>query len=271
MDWKTEVKDRFSREQEASRWDRMYGEETKSLAEEHFRQRRDFTVDYILGRFDKATSICDLGCGAGPVTFELMRNGYRVVGVDYSLDMLENAQKRLLEGGQSDIALINSNGEQLPFGGEQFDLVVCLGVISYIENYADVIAEINRILRPGGTLIISYRSKYNAVSNDPLAFLRFLAKKTLVALGLRKPEGFRIGWPMREKEVMAAAEEKGFVFHGFKGIGFGTFSVGGWKPLKVETSIALSRKLSTLFDKLKLEFPYHAAADVHVLMFEKGR
>ena len=72
----------------------MYEEETKNLADEHFRVRRNFTVDYILGRFDKAASICDLGCGAGPVTVDLITHGYRVVGVDYSFDMLENARRR---------------------------------------------------------------------------------------------------------------------------------------------------------------------------------
>jgi ubiquinone/menaquinone biosynthesis C-methylase UbiE len=270
MNWKAEVKDRFSQKQEAARWDRMYEEETKNLADEHFRVRRNFTVNYILGRFDKAASVCDLGCGAGPVTVDLITHGYRVVGVDYSFDMLENARRRINDHGINEISLINSNGEHLPFRNNQFDLIVCLGVISYIENYEDVFQEIYRILRPGGTVIISYRNFYNTVWNDPFVAAKFFIKSTLVAFKIRAPEGFKIGRHMRAREVTDVAKDKGFVIKGFKGMGFGPFGLFGKKYFSEEKSISISGKLDSLFTKLHLVLPFRAAADVHVLVFEKS-
>ena len=181
MSWKEEVKVRFSQQDAAQKWDLMYETDTVSLDEDCFRLRRDYTVDYLVSNFDQNTPICDLGCGAGPVTFEMLKRGYNVVGLDYSIDMLSNAKRRLIAGGISGRPLINSNAETLPFQDEMFDCVVCLGVISYVENYENIIKEIHRVLRPGGTVVISFRNKYNLVSNDPVALTKFLAKKLLVS------------------------------------------------------------------------------------------
>ena len=65
------------------KWDRMYEEETSSLEDENYRLRRNYTVDHIINSFDKSVQICDLGCGAGPVTYEMLKRGYNIVGLDY--------------------------------------------------------------------------------------------------------------------------------------------------------------------------------------------
>ncbi len=50
---------------------------------------------------------------------------------------------------------IVARGEQVPFAGAQFDLVICTQVLEYVSDPAAVIAEIYRILKPGGRLLLS--------------------------------------------------------------------------------------------------------------------
>lgn len=269
MSWKEDVKARFSQKEAASKWDLMYEKDTASLEEENFRLRRDYTVDYIVNNFDKTVSICDLGCGAGPVTYEMLKRGYNIVGLDYSFDMLQNAKRRLIAGGITGRPLINSNGETLPFQDEMFDCVVCLGVISYVENYENIIKEIFRILKPGGTVLISFRNKYNLIANDPIALLKLLVKTALVTLRLRERDKFRIGHYMVARDVVRLVNSNGFVFEKFKGIGFGPYSFWHKKLFDEDTSIRISSFITRLADVLRAGFVFKLASDVKILIFRK--
>ncbi len=272
MSWKEEVTARFSNEEAAPKWNRMYEENTASLDDENFRLRRDFAVDYIESNIDKSARILDLGCGAAPVTYELLKRGYDVVGLDYSPDMLENARQRLISGGftNADQLLFRGNGERTPFEDEAFDCVVCLGVISYVEEYENIIKEIFRVLKPGGVVLISFRNKYNLVANDPVGLSKFLMKKTLMSLGLRGPDKFKIGRYMDAKEVKGAAAKCGLEFQSFKGIGFGPYSFWHRKLFSEDTSIKISRKITSFANKIGAGFAFRLAADVNILIFRKN-
>lgn len=269
MSWSEEVKVRFSDREDAEKWDQMYEGEAATLEEEFFRMRRDFTVRYLTDRFDKTIPICDLGCGAAPVTYEMLKRGHNIVGADYSLDMLMNAKRRLIAGGISDRPLVNCNGETLPFQDEMFDCVVCLGVISYVENYENIIKEINRILKPGGTVLISFRNKYNLISNDPVSLLKNIVNMTLIALRLREPDKFRIGHYMICREVMQTVQSNGFKFETFKGIGFGPYSVWGNKFLGIKNAIRFSNFVTRTAERFGLNFLFKIASDVNILIYTK--
>lgn len=267
MTWKDDVKTRFSVAQDARKWDQMYEQDTEKLDEHIFRLRRDFTVDFIVNNYAKDAKLCDLGCGAGPVIFQMLSRGYDMVGLDYSGDMLGNAAKRLGAGQIPNKPLINGNCELLPFGDGIFDCVVCLGVISYVENYGNIINEIFRVLKPGGTVLVSFRNKYNLIMNDPIVLLRSLAKK--LSLMSEKKNGFEIGQYLRAREVQALIESKGFDYLDFRGIGFGPFSIRHRQLFSDKTSIKISQFISSLADKLNAEFVYRLASDVHILIFRK--
>jgi len=271
MSWSEEVKVRFSDQEDAAKWDRMYEGNAATLEEEFFRLRRDFTVDYLTDKFDKAVPIFDLGCGAAPVTYEMLKRGHNIVGADYSLDMLMNATRRLMAGGVSERPLVNSNGETLPFQDEMFECVVCLGVISYVENYENVIKEINRVLKPGGTVIISFRSKYNLLSNDPVSLFKNIVKNVLIKLKLRRPDKFRIGHYMVCSEVMHTIQSNGFEFETFKGIGFGPYSVWGNKFLSVKNAIKFSSFITRTAERFGFGYLFKIASDVNILIYTKDR
>jgi SAM-dependent methyltransferase len=186
--------------------------------------------------------------------------------------MLENAKQRLIAGGftNTDELLFRGNGERTPFENETFNCVVCLGVISYVEQYENIIKEIFRVLKPGGVVLISFRNKYNLVSNDPVGLSKFLIKNTLTSLRLREPDKFKIGRYMDAREVKDTATACGLEFESFKGIGFGPYSFWHKKLFSEDTSIKISRKMTHVADRLGAGFAFRLATDVNILVFRKS-
>lgn len=266
MAWKDDVTERFSIAQDAKKWDQMYARDTDNLDDHIFRLRRDYTVEYLVNHYGVEAQLCDVGCGAGPVTYEMLRRGYDIVGLDYSRDMLENAAKRLVDGQLDRKPLINCNSEALPFEDGVFDGVVCLGVISYVEHYENIIKEIHRILKPGGTVLISFRSRSNLLANDPVFLVHDVLKRPFAA---RRTRPFKIGHYMRTREVRELIEANGFVCTDFKGIGFGPYSVAHKPLFSASTSIKLSDAITRLAGRLKAGFLFRIATDVNILIFRK--
>ncbi|AZM48236.1 SAM-dependent methyltransferase [Streptomyces sp. WAC 06738] len=96
--------------------------------------------------------ILDAGCGAGPLTAALRDRGAVVTGVDASAGMLALAAGRL--GDDADLHRADLR-ERLPFGDGTFDDVVASLVLHYLEDWGPTLAEMRRVLRPGGRLIAS--------------------------------------------------------------------------------------------------------------------
>jgi SAM-dependent methyltransferase len=94
----------------------------------------------------------DAGMGPGRLAAELERLGWTVSGVDASLEMVSVARKRLPGSAQR---FTHGRIESLPFPDESFDLVTATGVLEY-SSVASALAELARVTRPGGRLIVSY-------------------------------------------------------------------------------------------------------------------
>lgn len=132
--------------------------------------------------FDRLTSLInppggstflDAGCGPGFHTIRLARRGFRVQAVDFSEAALEMARKNVTEAGLDDlISLQRENLVSLSFADGSFDYVLCWGVLMHIPNVASAIAELCRVLRPGGVLVVS---EGNMHSLDDIG-LRVLAR-----------------------------------------------------------------------------------------------
>ncbi|WP_432747771.1 methyltransferase domain-containing protein [Streptomyces sp. JH002] len=94
--------------------------------------------------------ILDAGCGAGPVAADLHERGAVVAGFDSSAGMLALARQRL---GDEAVLERAELGGPLPFTDAEFDDVVASLVLHYLEDWTTALAELRRVLKPGGRLI----------------------------------------------------------------------------------------------------------------------
>src|SRR5690625_6307246 len=82
MDWKQAASDRFSLAKDANKWADLYRDSAANIEATMFKQRRDFTVNYVLTNVSPNAQLLDLGCGAGPVLGPLQQAGMNCIGID---------------------------------------------------------------------------------------------------------------------------------------------------------------------------------------------
>lgn len=93
--------------------------------------------------------VLDNGCGIGAYVARLEPLARSVFGLEYELDRTREAAVRT--GSR---LLVNGAGEQLPFADGSFDLVLSNEVIEHVQDDRAAVAEMVRVLRPGGRAII---------------------------------------------------------------------------------------------------------------------
>jgi ubiquinone/menaquinone biosynthesis C-methylase UbiE len=100
-------------------------------------------------------AILDVGCGTGVVARRLARDGARrVVGLDATPAMLEVARAAASREGRA-VEWREGFAEKLPFADAEFDLVACQFALMFFADRAAALAEMARVLRPGGRLALS--------------------------------------------------------------------------------------------------------------------
>jgi ubiquinone/menaquinone biosynthesis C-methylase UbiE len=95
--------------------------------------------------------VLEVGVGTG-LSFAHYPAVDELVGVDPSEPMLRRARRRAAELGR-EVTLINAPAEALPFEDDSFDTVVAFAVLCSVGDQARALAEIRRVLRPGGRFI----------------------------------------------------------------------------------------------------------------------
>ena len=101
--------------------------------------------------------ILDAGCGSGPLSAALRDRGAVVTGLDASAGMLQLARRRL--GPGADLILADL-GSPLPFPDAAFDDVIACLVLHYLQDWTAPLAELRRVLKPGGRLIVAVDHPY---------------------------------------------------------------------------------------------------------------
>ncbi len=121
----------------------------------------------------------EIGVGSGEMLLELHARGHEAYGVDLAAEMARQAERRFIEatGGRPRLAVADL--ERLCFRDASFDLVVLAGVIEYQADPEPALAEIARVLRPGGTAILSVRNL--VCLGRPLVAARDLAAASALA------------------------------------------------------------------------------------------
>src|SRR5690349_4903686 len=108
----------------------------------------------------KGKNVLEVGCGAGIDLVHFAGGGARVTGIDLSKTAIDLVCKNVeLSGQKADLRVMN--GESMQFPDNVFDVVYAHGVLQYTADPAKMIAEIHRVLKPGGEAILMVYNKYS--------------------------------------------------------------------------------------------------------------
>ena len=137
---------------------------------EYGRLQANFFQDMLreLGTEMNADSlILDFGCGEGGIVYQLRAQGLKAFGVDIVKDY-EDVQKRcedegLVTGEESAFRLIDVDDYKIPFDDNTFDIIISDQVFEHVQNYPEALAEINRVLKPGGSSLHIIPSRYRPI------------------------------------------------------------------------------------------------------------
>lgn len=112
----------------------------------------DFVLPALLSLLPPGLVVADLGCGTGGTLPLLAPVAERVIGVDREEAMLEVAASRA--EGLANVELRRGQLHALPLADAEIDLALCQLVLHHVADLAPVFAELRRVLRPGGRVVV---------------------------------------------------------------------------------------------------------------------
>jgi len=125
---------------------KVWGGETLRISPFHFRASRLY---FALQAFKNTKGkLLDVGCGAGdfPEAFSFYRPDLKIFAFDISKKAIALAKKR-----KSNIEFKVASAEKIPYPNNYFDIVTCFDVIEHVRDSEEVLKEIVRVLKKGGT------------------------------------------------------------------------------------------------------------------------
>ena len=121
------------------------------------------TANYDILGLRSGDRILDLGCGFGRHAYEAARRGAHVIALDAGEDEVNGVAgtfAAMVEQGElspdtTKVGVVQGDALHLPFADGAFDRVLCSEVLEHIPNDLGAMAELARVLRPGGTMAIT--------------------------------------------------------------------------------------------------------------------
>ncbi len=109
-------------------------------------------------RLNSTSSVLEIGCGSGGYALHVAEKiGCNLVGLDINAAGIRNANQLALAKGLASRAHFEQCdvSKNLPFDGETFDAVFSNDVLCHLPGRAEILAEISRVLKPGGRMLFS--------------------------------------------------------------------------------------------------------------------
>jgi ubiquinone/menaquinone biosynthesis C-methylase UbiE len=119
-------------------------------------ERRVQLLD-AMGRF-QGRRLLDVGCGNGAQTLRLLDRFEEVVALDVVSQHLQDLQAHLPP--DTNCRPILYDGRHMPFEDASFDVALSIETLEHVEQEDATLAEIHRVLEPGGTLVVSVPNKW---------------------------------------------------------------------------------------------------------------
>ena len=165
-----EDKSRYSKWESGEGYNSYITKELNSFRKDAWKRR-------ILGHFGDKRPLDALDVGTGPGFFAciLSEEGLNVTGIDQSAGMLEKARENAAKLNVSPV-LRQMNVNELDFQDAAFDLVVSRNVTWTLQYPEQVYAQLCRVLKPGGTMLV-YDANWHAHIYDPELMKKVLARE----------------------------------------------------------------------------------------------
>lgn len=100
-------------------------------------------------------TVLDIGAGAGTDTLLAAQTAGRVLALDLTSAMTERLQQAVVTTGVSNVHIVQASAESLPLANESVDLVISNGMLNLVPDKRRAVAEMFRVLRPGGRVQIA--------------------------------------------------------------------------------------------------------------------
>ena len=133
--------------------------------------------------------LLEVGCGPAVMTPELLAMGFDAHGIDVSSEMIRRARQRMAGHPlEKRCSFSVDDVERLKAADTSYDAVLCMGVLEYLPRYTHALAEIARVLRPGGIAVLALPNRASAyhVARGAYARLRSFERRLR---GRRTPYG----------------------------------------------------------------------------------
>jgi SAM-dependent methyltransferase len=125
------------------------------------------TVDFDRLDLRPGDRLLDMGCGGGRHAFAAMKRGASVVALDYSEAELKDVRATvgaMHEAREVPVTqpwlTVNGDALRLPFPDASFDRIVCSEVLEHLWGYEQAIAELVRVLKPGGRMAVTVPTRW---------------------------------------------------------------------------------------------------------------
>lgn len=283
---KDNAKKLFTKEEIGTYWNDLY-KDVHNCRDYHFVQRLEVTTHIFEQSFPLNSKILDLGCGAGVLTENLVQLGYSVDAADMSPDMLGYTKERLSKYSSDKYRVFQAECENIESPDDFYDVVACIGVFGYMDDVDAAIKEIRRVLKPGGTLIMSVRNFNNLKVFDLFNWVNMLfykGPKKIVNLVLKKKEpqldntgessakvasGNFIEIFDRPSNVKRIFASQKFELSDFYGTGYGPIIFKGKSLVSESIAKRMSGAFRWFFRLIRVETHTKWFADISIYVFKK--
>jgi ubiquinone/menaquinone biosynthesis C-methylase UbiE len=237
------------------RWEEVYQrEDLFSVIHQHRLERALSWIDAL--RLPAGSPVLEIGPGAGFMTVELARRGFTVQAADSTPRMIEIASRRVAEAGvDRRVRLLVADAHRLAFADDAFTLVVALGVVPWLRSAPLAVAEMSRVLRPGGHLVLNAdNSRRLTLLLDPrhnpvLVSARLATKTMLRSAGVMRPAARQprvTAHHLTDFDAMLSGT--GLEIRRGSTFGFGPFTLFGWPVTSERVGVRLNARLQRLAD-----------------------
>jgi SAM-dependent methyltransferase len=205
-------------------------------------------ISYAVHRFDEARGkrVLDVGCGNGYVLAQYALHGANVVGVDLTERAIDLSRRRFrLLGLDGEFAQID--GMRLPYPDASFDVVCSMGVLHHIPDPRPLVSELERVLRPGGELVVMLYNRSSFRYRVLMPFRRRFGPTPYRGRTLREVLNMNDGRDNPWADVYSRAEAqdllRNFVDHRFRVSKLPARELGLYLPLLSGATARLPRRL----------------------------